>query len=127
MNWATNRFAGWSYSSSGVPICSIGLCDDDAVGHRHRLDLVVGDVDGLSSGAGAALISARIATRSLASRLRAARRTGTPSGRGRSPALWRFCAARRKLARIALGKAEVEDLAAWATRSFVSAGSALRS
>ena len=47
MKPATNRFAGRSNSSSGAPICSMlpRLHHDDLVGHGHRLDLVVRDVD----------------------------------------------------------------------------------
>ena len=47
MKVATKRVAGWWYSSIGVPNCSTlaRVQHDDAVGHRHRLDLVMGDVD----------------------------------------------------------------------------------
>ena len=47
MKRATNRLAGVSYTSWGVPTCwrRPSLDDGDAVGHRHGLDLVVGDVD----------------------------------------------------------------------------------
>ena len=47
MNWATNRLAGASYTSCGrahLLQAPVGH-DGDAVGHRHGLDLVVGDVD----------------------------------------------------------------------------------
>ena len=59
--------------------------DDDAVGHGHRLDLVVGDIDGRRvQAAGAArgfpTASARAAWRRGST---AARRTGTPADRGR--------------------------------------------
>ena len=47
MKPATKRVAGRRNTSSGVPTCSITPVahDDDAVGERHRLDLIVGDVD----------------------------------------------------------------------------------
>ena len=48
MNAATNRLAGRSYRSRGVSHCSIRppLSTATRDPHRHRLDLVVGDVDG---------------------------------------------------------------------------------
>ena len=44
----TKRFRGRSYSSCGdADLLQLALAHDgDAVAHRHRLDLVVGDVDG---------------------------------------------------------------------------------
>ena len=47
MKSATNRVAGRSYSSSGVPSCSTvpRVHDRDPVAHRERLLLVVGHVD----------------------------------------------------------------------------------
>ena len=47
MKPATNRLAGLSYSSIGVPTCSIAarLQHHDAVGHGHGFDLVVRHVD----------------------------------------------------------------------------------
>ena len=48
MKPATNRLTGWSYSSCGrADLLEQALAHDrDAAAHRHRLDLVVGDVDG---------------------------------------------------------------------------------
>ena len=47
MKRATKRFAGCSYTAWGGPTCCSTpfVHDGDAVTHRHRLDLVVGDVD----------------------------------------------------------------------------------
>ena len=47
MNRATNSLAGCSYTSRGVPTCSRSPPreDHDAVGHLHRLLLVVRDED----------------------------------------------------------------------------------
>ena len=59
-----------------------GAQHDDAVGERHRLDLVVGDIDhGGAELAGAAWRSRRASGRAARRRdWRAARRTGTPCG-----------------------------------------------
>ena len=47
MNWATNRLAGMvvELERRADLLDAAVVHDDDAVGHRHRLDLVVGDVD----------------------------------------------------------------------------------
>ena len=48
MNPATNRFSGWSYRFCGrVDLLQLPLPDHrHPVAHGHRLDLIVGDVDG---------------------------------------------------------------------------------
>ena len=47
MKLATNRFAGRSNTNCGSPVCwsDAAAHDGDPVAHRHRLDLVVRDVD----------------------------------------------------------------------------------
>ena len=69
-NCATKMFAGRSYTSCGGPTCcSTPLSSTAARAHRHRLDLVVGDVD---EGGFESLVEVdevrRVSPRSLASR-----------------------------------------------------------
>ena len=70
MKRATNRFAGRSYTSCGGPTCwsTPSFEHRDAVAHRHRLDLVVGDVDDRGRRAVAGARRARRASAPAASR-----------------------------------------------------------
>ena len=86
INCATNRLAGLSYSASGAPCCSIRhRAAPHAVGQRHRLDLVVRDIDG--GGAQFTVQPGRFRYGSAPAARRpgstAVRRTGTLSGRAR--------------------------------------------
>ena len=85
MNPATNWFAGRSYSSSGRAdlLHPSAVHHDDLVGHRHRLDLVVGHIDG--RGRAQPLVQVLQFGARLHPQLRiqvrsAARRTGKPAG-----------------------------------------------
>ena len=107
MNPATNRFAGRSYSSWGGAIC----CSTPLPHHRHpmaeghRLDLVVGDVDrGRRRGRAAAGRSRRASARAAWHRgWTAARPSGTPAARARSPGPSRPAGAGRRTGCAACG------------------------
>ena len=82
-----------------------GPHDHDLVGHRHRFDLVVGDVDrGRPRRWCSALISVRICTRSLASRLESGSSNRKTCGiaHDRPPHRHPLALAARELARIAV-------------------------
>ena len=87
---------------------------DDAVGQRHRLDLVVGDVDHRGRRASCAAWPARCASARAASRRGwiAARRTGRPPARAPARGRWRRAGAGRRKAAPACGPSDGRAAAA---------------
>ena len=102
MKPATNRLAGASYSVCGVSTCcsTPRLQDGDPVAHGHGLDLVVGDVH---RGDAELVLEVRRSRRASARAAwrrgwTAARPSGTPRARGRSPGPSRPAGAARRTA-----------------------------
>ena len=116
MKAATSTEFGCAKISAGRPICSIAPFHEDrhAIGQRHRLFLVVGDVDRGDAERALQLLAARRASRAAAWRRgsTAARRAGTAAAcaRWRAPAR-SAAAARPRAARAAVEQVIDVDLA----------------